>query len=144
MEMFTLDNQLCFPVYALSRQLTAMYRPLLEKFDLTYPQYLVMMMLWEKDQVTIKEIGEKLLLDTGTLTPLLKRLEQKNYLSRIKGTKDERMVFISLTAQGKALKSEASKIPGALMCALDIPQAEILSLQQKLIEFLNKIIQNHG
>jgi len=144
MDSLKLDDQLCFPIYALSRQFTAMYRPFLDQLDLTYPQYLVMLVLWENDQLSIKEIGERLLLDSGTLTPLLKRLEQKNYLSRTRSEEDERSVHITLTGQGKTLRSSAIGIPGALTCAIDVKPEELLNLQQKLIELLSKIIQNHG
>lgn len=139
METLKLEHQLCFPVYALSRQITAIYRPLLEKLDLTYPQYLVMLLLWETNKVSIKEIGEKLLLDTGTLTPLLKRLEQKKYLSRTRSSADERVVWITLCEKGNELKQAASEIPGAILCELDISETEAVSLQQKLTQILNTI-----
>jgi len=139
MEMLKLEQQLCFPIYALSRQITALYRPLLDKLDLTYPQYLVMLLLWDTNKISIKEIGEKLLLDTGTLTPLLKRLEQKKYLTRKRSEEDERMVLIELTSSGLKLKYAAAGIPGALFCALDITETEMVGLQQKLTGILNTI-----
>lgn len=141
METLKLDNQFCFPIYALSRQITAIYRPLLDKLGLTYPQYLVMLLLWETNKVSIKEIGERLLLDTGTLTPLLKRLEQKEYLSRIRSAADERVVWITLSEKGTQLKEAAAEIPGAMFCALDITQTEAIALQQKLKQILNTIIK---
>lgn len=142
METLKLERQLCFPVYALSRQITAVYRPLLEKLDLTYPQYLVMLLLWEKDQLSIKDIGEQLLLDTGTLTPLLKRLEQKKYLSRTRAEKDERVVRITLTKSGLDLQNEAAKIPGAMCAALNISPQQATSLQQQLTQLLNNLIKS--
>lgn len=141
METLKLEHQLCFPVYALSRQLTAIYRPLLDKLDLTYPQYLVMLLLWENSRINIKEIGEKLLLDTGTLTPLLKRLEQKKYLHRKRGEQDERVVWISLTKEGELLKEAAAEIPGALLCSVGINEAEARNLQQQLTQILNTVIK---
>lgn len=144
MEMLKLEHQLCFPIYALSRQITSLYRPLLEKLGLTYPQYLVMLLLWETNRISIKEIGERLLLDTGTLTPLLKRLEQKEYLTRKRSAEDERVVHIELTGAGLELKESAVEIPGALFCALDMTEAEIVSLQQKLSGILNTINKHHG
>lgn len=142
METLKLERQLCFPVYALSRQITAVYRPLLEKLDLTYPQYLVMLLLWEKDQLSIKEIGEQLLLDTGTLTPLLKRLEQKKYLSRTRAEKDERVVRITLTQSGLNLQNEAAEIPGAMCAALNISPQQATSLQLQLTQLLNNLIKS--
>lgn len=144
MDSLKLEDQLCFPVYALSRQFTALYRPYLDKLDLTYPQYLVMLILWETENVSIKEIGAKLLLDTGTLTPLLKRLEEKNFLARTRSENDERVVLVTLTENGAALKLSATGIPGALSCAIGVTQSEILDLQHKVISMLGKIIQNHG
>ena len=139
METPKLDDQLCFPIYALSRQITAIYRPLLDKMGLTYPQYLVMLLLWETNRVSIKEIGERLLLDTGTLTPLLKRLEQKEYLSRTRNAEDERIVWITVAEKGIQLKKAAASIPGAMFCALDITQTEAIELQKKLTKILNAI-----
>jgi len=144
MEMLKLEHQLCFPIYALSRQITALYRPLLEKLGLTYPQYLVMLLLWETSGMSIKEIGDRLMLDTGTLTPLLKRLEQKEYLTRKRSAEDERVVHIELTGTGLSLKESALEIPGALFCALYMTEADIISLQQKLSGILKTINKHHG
>lgn len=143
MESLKLEDQLCFPVYALSRQFTGLYRPFLDKLDLTYPQYLVMLILWETENISIKEIGTRLLLDTGTLTPLLKRLEEKQFLSRTRSEIDERIILITLTENGKALKVSAMGIPGAVSCAIGVSQSEILDLQEKVISMLGKIMQNH-
>lgn len=114
-ERLKLENQLCFTLYATSREITKLYRPLLDQFNLTYPQYLVMLALWEKDGVTVNELGEKLFLDSGTLTPLLKRMESLGYVLRQRSKEDERRVLINLTAHGEALKEEACLIPEQLL-----------------------------
>lgn len=106
-----LDNQLCFAIYACSREMTRLYRPLLDELDLTYPQYLVLLILWEKDELTVKAIGDRLFLDSGTLTPLLKRMEAAGLIRRERSSEDERKVFIRLTDEGHALKAQALSIP---------------------------------
>ena len=109
-----LDEQLCFALYAASRRMTAAYRPLLEALDLTYPQYLVMLVLWERDGLTVRELGERLQLDSGTLTPLLKRLEQAGLLGRRRRQSDEREVEITLTEAGHSLYARAAEVPRCL------------------------------
>lgn len=111
-----LDDQLCFALYAAQRAMTRAYAPLLEPLGLTYPQYLVMMVLWEEDAATVKRLGDRLGLDSGTLTPLLKRLEQSDLVRRRRSEVDERVVHIDLTPAGKALRSKAKRIPYALAC----------------------------
>ena len=111
-----LDEQLCFALYNASRALTRAYAPLLEPLGLTYPQYLVLLVLWERDGLPVKQLGERLALDSGTLTPLLKRLEQQGLVERRRGQLDERIVRIHLTAAGRALRSKARKIPAELAC----------------------------
>jgi DNA-binding MarR family transcriptional regulator len=106
-----LDEQLCFALYAASRRMTAAYRPLLDALDLTYPQYLVMLVLWEQDGLTVRELGERLQLDSGTLTPLLKRLEQAGLLGRRRRRSDEREVEITLTDAGRTLHERAADVP---------------------------------
>jgi MarR family transcriptional regulator, organic hydroperoxide resistance regulator len=106
-----LDEQLCFALYAASRRMTAAYRPLLEALDLTYPQYLVMLVLWERDALTVRELGARLQLDSGTLTPLLKRLEQAGLLGRRRRQSDEREVEITLTEAGHKLRERAAEVP---------------------------------
>ncbi|MTH55186.1 MarR family transcriptional regulator [Bacillus mangrovi] len=106
-----LENQLCFALYASSKELSAMYRPMLDPLNLTFPQYLVMLVLWETNGQTVKEIGEKLMLDSGTLTPMLKRLETSGLLQRVRSKEDERKMMITLTATGEKLRTEASCIP---------------------------------
>jgi DNA-binding MarR family transcriptional regulator len=111
-----LDDQLCFALYNASRALTRAYAPLLEPLGLTYPQYLVLLVLWERDNLPIKQLGERLALDSGTLTPLLKRLERQGLVERRRGEDDERLVRIRLTPSGRALRSKAKKVPLELAC----------------------------
>ncbi|MDH6310205.1 DNA-binding MarR family transcriptional regulator [Dysgonomonas sp. PFB1-18] len=139
-ENIKLENQLCFPLYALSRQITALYRPHLEKLGLTYPQYLVMMVLWEHDSVTIKQLGELLWLDSGTLTPLLKRMEANNLLVRKRSAEDERLVDITITDKGEALQKEAEEISPFIKKGLNMSDVQIDDLRQQIKEILSKII----
>lgn len=125
-----LDNQLCFPLYALSREIIQRYRPHLDEIGITYPQYLVLMVLWESDKQTVNQIGHKLLLDSGTLTPLLKRLEQKQLVDRQRSTTDERVVDITLTTAGRDLKKKAKCIPEKLVAELEISMEEIETMRQ--------------
>src|SRR3954468_17369412 len=112
-----LDNQLCFALYSASLAMTRLYKPLLDELGLTYPQYLAMLALWEQDGLMVSELGERLSLDSGTLTPLLKRLEAAGLVARIRDVADERRVHITLTAAGRRLKQRAYKIPGCIMAA---------------------------
>lgn len=114
--LLKLDDQLCFALYAASRALTRAYAPLLEPLGITYPQYLVMLALWEEGGSTVKQLGERLALDSGTLTPLLKRLEQQGLVTRRRSRDDERVLHVDLTAAGKSLKSRARRIPRAIAC----------------------------
>lgn len=143
-EFLKIGNQLCFPLYALSRQLTNMYRPLLEALDLTYPQYLVMLLLWEHRQITGKEIGRQLWLDSGTLTPVLKRLEQKGWLKRERDVQDERVLQITITDKGERLREQAEKVPLTLIqnLPLSIPESRQLVLQLQTI--LKRMPDNKG
>jgi MarR family transcriptional regulator, organic hydroperoxide resistance regulator len=131
-DILKLDNQLCFAVYAAAHALTATYKPLLEPLGLTYPQYLAMLVLWQQDGVTVSAIGARLGLDSGTLTPLLKRLEAGGLISRIRDTADERQVRITLTAPGRALKQKAKGIPQDLLCASGMSLGEVGSIRAKL------------
>ncbi|MBS1596180.1 MAG: MarR family transcriptional regulator [Bacteroidetes bacterium] len=117
-EMLLLENQLCFPLYAVSRLVTQLYTPLLDQLDITYPQYLVLLVLWEQDSQSVSDIGAQLLLETNTLTPLLKRMEQKELIQRTRATDDERKVLVSLTTRGKKLKQKAPCIPQALIAGM--------------------------
>ncbi|MNJ84875.1 Organic hydroperoxide resistance transcriptional regulator [compost metagenome] len=135
--LLKLDKQICFPIYALSREVIQRYRPFLDELDLTYPQYLVFLVLWEKDNQTVNQIGEKLLLDSGTLTPLLKRLEQKNLIIRQRKKTDERVVEIILTKEGKELEQKAKDIPEKLLEELNISLDELKTMRTIAHKILN-------
>ncbi|RPD38258.1 MarR family winged helix-turn-helix transcriptional regulator [Chitinophaga barathri] len=139
MEQLKFDNQVCFPLYVLSRQVTAHYRPLLEKLDLTYPQYLVLLLLWEHKLQTVKDLGEKLCLDSGTLTPLLKRLEKKGLITRYRCKTDERIVEIVITPEGMNLRKKAQKIPMQLQASLNLDDKERETLHKQLQRLMDKI-----
>jgi MarR family transcriptional regulator, organic hydroperoxide resistance regulator len=127
-----LDNQLCFALYSTSLAMTKLYKPLLDELGLTYPQYLVMLVLWEEDGPMVSELGERLYLDSGTLTPLLKRLEAGGLIARLRDTQDERRVHITLTAAGRKLKAKAQKIPGCVRAASQCSLGELMQLKQQL------------
>jgi DNA-binding MarR family transcriptional regulator len=137
--MLKLENQLCFPFYAVSRQLTKTYQPHLQALGLTYPQYLVFLLLWEHEQLTVKELGDKLLLDSGTLTPLLKRMEQRQWLSRRRDPRDERSVIISLLPAGQALEAQARDIPGHLLAKSGLELDELAALRAQLTQLLARL-----
>ncbi|WP_332768412.1 MarR family winged helix-turn-helix transcriptional regulator [Phenylobacterium sp.] len=138
-EALRLDNQLCFALYAASGLVTRAYRPLLEPLGLTYPQYLVMMALWERAPRTVKELGQALDLDSGTLTPLLKRLETAGFVVRRRDSVDERRVQIELTEAGHALRDRAAEVPAALACQLHLPLDEIVGLRATLQDLARKL-----
>ena len=127
-----LDHQLCFALYSASLAMTKLYKPLLDDMGLTYPQYLVMLALWERDGETVSALGERLHLDSGTLTPLLKRLEAADLVSRLRDTADERRVLIRLTADGRRLKSRAARVPACVRQASQCSLDEISALRQQL------------
>ncbi len=133
-----LDNQLCYALYAAAHRMTKSYRPMLERMGLTYPQYLVLLVLWETDGVTVSEIGRRLRLDSGTLTPVLKRLETIGYLIRTRRQSDEREVEIALTETGRALRAEAVGVRQAVMCQLHMSEPEIQAMRADL----NALIDN--
>jgi len=137
--MLQLDNQLCFALYSTSLAMTKLYKPMLEEMGLTYPQYLAMLVLWEQDGLTVSELGERLYLDSGTLTPLLKRMESAGLLSRIRAVEDERRVHITLTAAGRKLKAKAAKIPGCILSATQCSIPELVSLTQQVQSFRNRL-----
>lgn len=134
-----LDNQLCFALYAASGLVTRAYRPLLEPLGLTYPQYLVMLALWEQAPRTVKALGQALELDSGTLTPLLKRLEAAGFVTRTRDAEDERRVQIALTQIGEALREKAGEVPTALACQLQLPLDEIVELRTTLQDLARKM-----
>ena len=127
-----LDQQLCFALYSTSLAMTKIYKPLLAPLGLTYPQYLAMLVLWERDGLTVGELGERLFLDSGTLTPLLKRMEASGWLQRERATDDERRVIVSLTAEGRALRQKAKRVPLQLAQATHCSIDELTSLTQRL------------
>ena len=127
-----LDNQLCFALYSASLAMTKLYKPLLDELGLTYPQYLVMLVLWEGDRLMVSELGQRLCLDSGTLTPLLKRLESTGLVSRMRDAEDERRVRIQLTAAGRKLKARAAKVPGCVLAASQCSIPELLQLTKQV------------
>lgn len=131
-----LENQVCFPLYACSRALTAIYRPILEELGITYPQYLVLLILWKEDGCSVKEIGKKLYLDSGTLTPLLKRLENSEFVIRRRSIEDERSVEIYLSAKGKKLRDKAVCVPSKLIESLEIDKKSLIDLKKDLDRLL--------
>lgn len=136
-----LDNQLCFSVYSLSRQITQSYQPLLKPLGLTYPQYLVMLVLWqgyEEQQLSlsVKQLCERLMLDTGTVTPLLKRMEKNDLISRQRSAKDERVVLVALTDKGVALRQDAAEVPLKLACSTGFDVNEAVSLRDTIRRWL--------
>jgi len=136
-----LENQLCFPLYAASRLVTKCYQPLLQEFDLTYPQYLVLLILWETDSVNLKVISEKLHLQTNTITPLLKRMEEAGLIDRTRSPDDERSMIISLTKNGQELKLKVSKIPGVLTSNIGISLDEAHQLHGLLYKLIGHLSQ---
>jgi MarR family transcriptional regulator, organic hydroperoxide resistance regulator len=127
-----LDHQLCFALYSSSLAMTKLYKPLLEPLGLTYPQYLAMLVLWEGDGVTVSQLGERLMLDSGTLTPLLKRLEAAGLVQRLRDSADERRVLLQLTREGRALKRRALAVPEAVACAAGCELDELARLTARL------------
>ena len=138
-ELLKLENQLCFPLYACSREIITAYYPLLRKLDLTYTQYLVMMALWEYGCLSVKELGEKLYLDSGTLTPLLKKLEAKGCLEKQRSSEDERSVLVKLMPFGEALKQKALEVPQAMACKVSLPEEEAQVMYRLLYKILGEL-----
>lgn len=137
--LLKLENQVCFPVYSLAKEIVSRYRPFLEELDVTYPQYLVLLVLWEYRQQTVSQIGEKLHLDSGTLTPLLKRMEQKNLVTRMRDTGDERVVNILLTPEGGLLQQRAKAVPEKLVENLHVSTEELLLLKNVIETILSNL-----
>ena len=135
-----LDNQLCFALYSTSLAMTKLYQPLLKSLGLTYPQYLVMLVLWEQDGVSVSDLGERLFLDSGTLTPLLKRLQTAGLLERQRSSVDERRVQIVLTAAGRALRLQAAAVPPCVLKAVDCPLPELMGLTRQMQGLRTKLL----
>jgi DNA-binding MarR family transcriptional regulator len=134
-----LDNQICFAVYSAAHAFNRVYKPLLDRLGLTYPQYLVMLVLWERDDVPVKDIGEKLFLDSGTLTPLLKRLEAAHLVKRTRSREDERQVLIALTPQGHALKEKARAVPQSILAASDCSVSELVAMKDEIVALRDRL-----
>lgn len=132
-----LENQLCFPLYACSKEVVKRYKPFLDEVDLTYTQYIAMMVMWEQKEITVKKLGEYLYLDSGTLTPLLKKLESKGYILRTRSKEDERNLFVSLTEKGEQLRLRAVDIPVNMGKCMKLSQEEAAQLYQLLYKVLN-------
>jgi len=141
--MLALDKQFCFALYSASLAMTKTYKPLLDKLGLTYPQYLVMLVLWQEDGLLVKTIGEKLFLDSGTLTPLLKRLEASGFIVRARDLKDERQVRITLTREGRALKRRAQDVPQQVLCASGQSEQAVASLRAQLSSIRDDLVRNN-
>ncbi len=141
--LLALDSQVCFALYAANRAVTARYRPLLSELDLTYPQYLVMLVLWEAaargETLRVSTIGDRLRLDSGTLTPLLRRLEQRGLVDRRRSKDDERVVTIALTPEGESLREQAREVPSRLLCELGVDSSQAASLRDALRQLLSRL-----
>ena len=137
-DLLKLENQLCFPLYAAARSTIRLYKPLLDKLDLTYTQYITMMVLWERKSLTAKELGDILFLDSGTLTPLLKKMEAKGYLTRKRSSVDERSLVVTVTDAGMALRDEALSVPVAMADCLTLPREEAMTLYGILYKMLGR------
>ncbi|RNB89881.1 MarR family transcriptional regulator [Brevibacillus fluminis] len=141
--LLLLDNQLCFSIYACSREISRLYRPVLDELGLTYPQYLVLLVLWEQEECNVKELGERLFLDSGTLTPMLKRMEAAGLITRQRSQTDERVVFVRLTEQGQALKERAYCIPESLLAKSGISEGEFAGMLSQFRQLLTRIHQSN-
>lgn len=139
-DMLLLDNQLCFPLYAAAKEVVRRYTPFLAPFDLTYTQYIAMMVLWEKKTVSVNELGKQLMLDSGTLTPLLRKLEDKNYLLREKSTKDGRQLIVSLTPEGASLKDKMVVVPQKMGTCVHLSPEETTELKRLLKKVTDNIL----
>ena len=134
-----LENQLCFPLYACAKGIVRRYKPFLDRIDLTYTQYIAMMVLWEKKKVSVKELGDALFLDSGTLTPVLKKLEKKGYVSRVRNERDERVLDVRLTKEGERLKADAARVPGEMASCVRLSKEEAAFLYDILYKLLNDL-----
>jgi DNA-binding MarR family transcriptional regulator len=138
-EALHLDNQLCFALYSASLAMTKLYKPLLDELGLTYPQYLAMLALWQEDGLSVSSLGERLRLDSGTLTPLLKRLEAAGLVSRLRAVDDERRVHVSLTTAGRRLRARAEKIPGCVLEASGCTVPDVVQLTRELQDLRDRL-----
>ena len=136
-DVLKLDNQLCFPLYACAKEIVRKYKPFLDEIDLTYTQYITMMVMWESKKINVKELGERLYLDSGTLTPLLKRLEQKGLVKRERDSTDERVLIVSITEAGEALKEQAVEIPYQMGGCVNLDKDDAKELYRILRKMLS-------
>lgn len=137
-DVLKLDNQLCFPLYAVSKEIVRRYTPFLNEIDLTYTQYIAMMVMWEHREMSVKELGKKLLLDSGTLTPLLKTLEKKELVTRVRSKTDERFLVVTITEKGMTLREKAVDIPAKIGGCVQIPKEEAVQLYATLRKLLSQ------
>ena len=137
-----LENQLCFPLYACAKEVVRKYKPFLDELDLTYTQYITMMALWEEKEINVKELGAKLYLDSGTLTPLLKKLEQKGYINRTRSESDERNLIITITENGETLKDKAAEVPAKVGACIKLEPEKAKLLYETLYEIMQLISNN--
>lgn len=135
-DILKLDNQICFPLYALSRKVIQLYKPLLDKYNLTYTQYIIMLVLWEEEKISIKELGEKLFLDSGTISPVVKKLVKQGLLEKFRFKEDERIVMVKLTEKGKAIKEEIVEIPEKLYRNFEGDKEALFQLKENLDKIL--------
>ena len=138
-DVLKLENQICFPLYACSKEVVKAYKPYLDELDLTYTQYITMLVMWESKELTVKEIGERLYLDSSTLTPLLKRLEEKGYVSRRHSKEDERNLIVTITKKGEELKSKAVTVPERLGTCIKMDETDARTLYKLLYELLDNL-----
>lgn len=138
-EALKLENQLCFPLYACAKEIVRKYKPYLDEIDLTYTQYIAMLVLWEHKTMNVKKLGEYLYLDSGTLTPVLKKLEQKGYVKRARDESDERILNVSITQKGEALKEKAVEIPMKMGSCFRITKEEAVILHKTLHQILAQV-----
>lgn len=138
-EALKLENQLCFPLYAAARKVIGLYTPFLKPLGITYTQYIVFLVLWEEDGITVGELGKKLSLDNGTLTPLLKKMEQQGFIKRLRSTADERVVTVSLTTAGLALREQARDIPRCVSGRIGLPPEDAAVLHRLLYRLLDEL-----
>lgn len=136
-----LENQLCFPLYVCSKEIVKAYKPYLDELGLTYTQYITMMVMWEHKELRVKEVGKYLFLDSSTLTPLLKRLEEKGYVTRRRSSEDERDLFVTITDRGEALKEKAVTVPERLGACIDLDPQKAAALYALLYEIIGKLTQ---
>ena len=138
-DVLKLENQLCFPLYAASREVIKKYRPHLDELGLTYTQYIAMMVFWEEGKINVKELGKKLFLDSGTLTPVLKSLEKKGFVRRYRSSEDERVLMVELTQEGLALREKASSVPAALTSCIQLEPQDAVKLYELLYKVLDAL-----